>query len=38
MTAIIDALSSLGVTSMPMPASPQTVWKTIQEATRGGKK
>ena len=38
MTAIIDALSSLGVTSMAMPASPQTVWKTIQEATRGGKK
>ena len=38
MTAIIDALSTLGVTSMAMPASPQTVWKTIQEATRGGKK
>ena len=38
MTAIIDALSGLGVTSMAMPASPQTVWKTIQEATRGGKK
>jgi len=36
--AIIDALSGLGVTSMAMPASPQTVWKTIQEATRGGKK
>ena len=37
-TAIIDALSGLGVTTMAMPASPQTVWKTIQEATRGGKK
>ena len=37
-TAIIDALSSLGVTTMAMPASPQTVWKTIQAATRGGKK
>lgn len=36
--AIIDALSGLGVTSMAMPASPQTVWKTIQSATRGGKK
>ena len=36
--AIIDALSGLGVTSMAMPASPQTVWKTIQAATRGGKK
>ena len=38
MTAIIDALSGLGVTTMAMPASPQTVWKTINEATRGGKK
>ena len=37
-TAIIDALLGLGVTTMAMPASPQTVWKTIQEATRGGKK
>ena len=37
-TAIIDALSSLGVTTMAMPASPQTVWRTIQEASRGGKK
>jgi carbon-monoxide dehydrogenase large subunit len=30
--AIVDALSGLGVTDMPMPASPQTVWKTIQSA------
>ena len=28
--AIVDALSGLGVTDMAMPASPQTVWKTIQ--------
>jgi len=31
--AIIDALSGLGVTSMAMPASPQTVWSTIQAAS-----
>ena len=30
--AIIDALSGLGVTSMAMPASPQTVWSTIRAA------
>jgi carbon-monoxide dehydrogenase large subunit len=32
--AIIDALSGLGVTSMAMPASPQTVWRTIQSAKK----
>jgi carbon-monoxide dehydrogenase large subunit len=32
--AIIDALSSLGVTHMPMPASPQTVWRAIQSAKK----
>ena len=36
--AIVDALAGLGVTSMAMPASPQTVWNTINNATRGGKK
>jgi len=30
--AIVDALSGLGVNDVPMPASPQTVWKTIQAA------
>jgi carbon-monoxide dehydrogenase large subunit len=30
--AIVDALSGLGVTDVPMPASPQNVWKAIQEA------
>lgn len=30
--AIVDALSGLGVRDMPMPASPNTVWKTIQAA------
>jgi carbon-monoxide dehydrogenase large subunit len=33
--AIIDALSHLGVTDMPRPASPENVWRTIREA-RGG--
>ena len=32
--AIIDALSSLGVKNMPMPASPQTVWRAIQSAKK----
>ena len=32
--AIVDALSHLGVTDIPMPASPQRVWEAIQEAKR----
>jgi carbon-monoxide dehydrogenase large subunit len=31
--AVVDALSGLGVTDMPMPASPQNVWKAIQAAS-----
>jgi aerobic carbon-monoxide dehydrogenase large subunit len=34
--AVVDALSGLGVTEMPMPASPHNVWKTIQAATKNG--
>jgi carbon-monoxide dehydrogenase large subunit len=30
--AVVDALRPLGVTDMRMPASPQRVWTTIQEA------
>ena len=30
--AIVDALSGLGVRDVPMPASPQNVWKAIQNA------
>jgi carbon-monoxide dehydrogenase large subunit len=30
--AIIDALRPLGVTDMPMPATPFAVWQAIQEA------
>ena len=33
--AIVDALSGLGVTDIPMPASPQTVWKAIHQAQQG---
>jgi carbon-monoxide dehydrogenase large subunit len=31
--AVIDALSHLGVTDMPMPASPHNVWRAIQAAS-----
>ena len=31
--AIVDALSELGVKDMPMPATPQAVWRAIQEAS-----
>jgi carbon-monoxide dehydrogenase large subunit len=31
--AVVDALSGLGVTNVPMPASPHNVWKAIQAAT-----
>ena len=34
--AIVDALSGLGVTDVPMPASPQNVWKAIQAASNQG--
>ena len=30
--AVIDALSPLGVTDMSMPATPQKVWKAIQDS------
>ena len=30
--AIVNALSDLGVTDVSMPATPQTVWRAIQEA------
>ena len=33
--AIVDALSPLGVTDMVMPAKPETVWSTIQQAKEG---
>jgi carbon-monoxide dehydrogenase large subunit len=30
--AIVDALSHLGVTDLERPATPERVWKAIQEA------
>jgi carbon-monoxide dehydrogenase large subunit len=33
--AVIDALSHLGVTDVPRPASPENVWRTIRSATGG---
>ncbi len=30
--AVCDALSPMGITDMPMPASPATVWNAIQQA------
>jgi carbon-monoxide dehydrogenase large subunit len=33
--AIVDALAPLGVTDIRMPASPQRVWSTIQDAKSG---
>jgi carbon-monoxide dehydrogenase large subunit len=30
--AVVDALSDLGVTDVPMPATPQAVWRAIQNA------
>jgi aerobic carbon-monoxide dehydrogenase large subunit len=35
--AVVDALSGLGVKDIPMPASPQNVWKAIQSASGGSK-
>ncbi|MFO7572731.1 MAG: molybdopterin cofactor-binding domain-containing protein [Gaiellaceae bacterium] len=32
--AVVDALSHLGVTDVPLPATPERVWNAIQEATR----
>jgi carbon-monoxide dehydrogenase large subunit len=32
--AVVDALRPLGVTDMAMPASPQRVWSTIQDANK----
>jgi carbon-monoxide dehydrogenase large subunit len=32
--AVLDALSHLGVTDIQMPATPERVWRAIQEATR----
>ncbi len=35
MNAILDALSPLGVTDVPMPATPERIWRAIREHARG---
>jgi carbon-monoxide dehydrogenase large subunit len=35
MNAILDALAPLGVTDLPMPATPERIWQAIHEARRG---
>jgi aerobic carbon-monoxide dehydrogenase large subunit len=32
--AVLDALTPLGVTDIPLPATPEMVWRAIDEATR----
>ena len=36
--AVVDALAHLGVTDIAMPASPETVWATIQQANKKANK
>jgi carbon-monoxide dehydrogenase large subunit len=36
LNAVVDALSHLGVTQVPRPATPENVWRTIQRANKGG--
>jgi aerobic carbon-monoxide dehydrogenase large subunit len=35
LNAVVDALSHLGVTEIPRPATPENVWRTIQRAKGG---
>jgi carbon-monoxide dehydrogenase large subunit len=34
MNAIVDALGPFGITDIDMPATPERVWRAIQEANR----
>jgi carbon-monoxide dehydrogenase large subunit len=34
MNAILDALAPLGVTDVPMPATPERIWRAIQEHSK----
>jgi aerobic carbon-monoxide dehydrogenase large subunit len=34
MNAVVDALSPLGITDVAMPATPERVWRAIQEVKR----
>ena len=33
--AILDALAPLGVTDVPMPATPERIWRAMREHARG---
>jgi aerobic carbon-monoxide dehydrogenase large subunit len=33
--AILDALAPLGVVDIPMPATPERIWRAIREHPRG---
>jgi carbon-monoxide dehydrogenase large subunit len=35
MNAILDALAPLGVTDVPMPATPERIWRAMRERARG---
>jgi len=35
MNANLDALAPLGVTGVPMPATPERIWRTMQDQARG---
>jgi carbon-monoxide dehydrogenase large subunit len=34
MNAILDALAPAGVTDVPMPATPERIWRAIREHAR----
>ena len=34
MNAVIDALAADGVTDIPMPATPERVWRALEEVAR----
>jgi carbon-monoxide dehydrogenase large subunit len=35
MNAILDALAPLGVTDLPMPATPERIWRALRDLSRG---
>ncbi len=35
MNAILDALAPLGVTDVPMPATPERIWRALRQGARG---
>jgi carbon-monoxide dehydrogenase large subunit len=35
MSAILDALAPLGITDVPMPATPERIWRAIHEHATG---